>query len=951
MRRVYDPCAWLSLALMIFWGGLLNPPQIQAFRNPASSHLPSLNPSNPAAESQVVPWVQDLLSDEQARYRVLKALRSGRLQEAGQPYEFFLKRPPFLNMLEMILAEPESLEGQPQAGFEPRPLAKPNPARSDALTVVAAKPEGPPHGMAFYGNRLILGAGAALVFYDISDSEPVKLGMQRVPFTIQDLTVEGDWLYVIGGKTLQIYDLKALGKRGTQMAPLPQLAQHEFSFTPLRALAYMNFLLMVTTAGVHIFDASGLTTLLYLGLAAAPFAFTAALHPPTNRLYVGTWSGMKIFDITDPTAPNELGSYKAPAAVGSFFATGDRAYVGLSDRVSILDVADPQNIQPVGTISRWATDIKAYRCDNQTTVLVSSRWMIEGYDPSDWSKPKFTHIPQTGIDRLVLDKTPCSDRTRVGGFGRNGAQFYHAGSGITGRIDFVVGGSFDTEEPTNIILPDPVNPPLNVFGVGPQEVQQVDWTSNFEQPVVLTTTFGNVGKENGFYGAAEVWVQAGRRIGAFGLNSAAGVTVQDITDLGNSYELAHQLAGGFAYHIEECGNYLFVATDKGEIVVLDKSDPQNTTEVARIKIGNAIDDMQINCPNRLYVAAGDSGFVIMDISDATNPKTIGRISGSFLHIGVTGNYACLNEPKAGGIKIFDISDPASPKQTDFLNEYDIDGPILDMTASDGYLHVSNRIENYEAYKIDNGKIKGPVAQQDLPGARSIEVRRQTQGPKKAAGGPVYYIYTANGDGGMYILEFNPALANAAPEFTAALPDTAVKQGETLEFDFDASDADGDSVQFVSLSLPAGATLDAGTGLFRWPVTMQVATGNYTVTVGATDGKDTTTTSASVTVVPPTGIADHPVPRSFEVHTVYPNPFADRLNLRYSSPGAGLLRITLYDVRGRAVRTFEPQAVQQGEQQMLKLNVQTLPAGLYFLQINARIGSHTARFTQKIIRLR
>lgn len=91
-------------------------------------------------------------------------------------------------------------------------------------------------------------------------------------------------------------------------------------------------------------------------------------------------------------------------------------------------------------------------------------------------------------------------------------------------------------------------------------------------------------------------------------------------------------------------------------------------------------------------------------------------------------------------------------------------------------------------------------------------------------------------------------ANAAPTFTAVLPDTTVAVGTTLAFTYEATDPNGDAVTF-SLTGPAGISLDATTGAFSWtPTTGQV--GTQTIAVTASDGALSTTTQATVTVVAP-----------------------------------------------------------------------------------------------------
>lgn len=99
-----------------------------------------------------------------------------------------------------------------------------------------------------------------------------------------------------------------------------------------------------------------------------------------------------------------------------------------------------------------------------------------------------------------------------------------------------------------------------------------------------------------------------------------------------------------------------------------------------------------------------------------------------------------------------------------------------------------------------------------------------------------------------------ATENTAPEiaFSPAGPYvTAV--GSNLSFAVSASDPDGDAVALSAENLPAGASFDAATGAFAWPVA-NLGTGGRTndetlaVAFVADDGTATTSADASITVL-------------------------------------------------------------------------------------------------------
>lgn len=103
-----------------------------------------------------------------------------------------------------------------------------------------------------------------------------------------------------------------------------------------------------------------------------------------------------------------------------------------------------------------------------------------------------------------------------------------------------------------------------------------------------------------------------------------------------------------------------------------------------------------------------------------------------------------------------------------------------------------------------------------------------------AGSPVYAAKTGT-------LTVVPV--NFAPEFTSALADVSVlEDGADLSFDYDATDANGDAITY---SLDGPGSIDAATG--EWTLDPSGKAGTHTVTVSASDGVNTTSTSATVTV--------------------------------------------------------------------------------------------------------
>jgi len=90
------------------------------------------------------------------------------------------------------------------------------------------------------------------------------------------------------------------------------------------------------------------------------------------------------------------------------------------------------------------------------------------------------------------------------------------------------------------------------------------------------------------------------------------------------------------------------------------------------------------------------------------------------------------------------------------------------------------------------------------------------------------------------------LANAAPAFTAALPDTTITEGQTLAFTFAAQDPEAQPLTYRLDTAPDGATLDAASGAFAFTPTFDQA-GLYTIGVEVSDGVKTVASRVALTV--------------------------------------------------------------------------------------------------------
>ncbi|MBI3005063.1 MAG: T9SS type A sorting domain-containing protein [Ignavibacteriales bacterium] len=75
--------------------------------------------------------------------------------------------------------------------------------------------------------------------------------------------------------------------------------------------------------------------------------------------------------------------------------------------------------------------------------------------------------------------------------------------------------------------------------------------------------------------------------------------------------------------------------------------------------------------------------------------------------------------------------------------------------------------------------------------------------------------------------------NRPPLFTNILPDTVIREGQTLRFHVRANDPDEDHIRFSQTRIPAGAVFDSVEGFFEWTPTFE-QTGEYIFTLSVLD---------------------------------------------------------------------------------------------------------------------
>ncbi|MFH0765723.1 MAG: T9SS type A sorting domain-containing protein, partial [Calditrichota bacterium] len=79
-----------------------------------------------------------------------------------------------------------------------------------------------------------------------------------------------------------------------------------------------------------------------------------------------------------------------------------------------------------------------------------------------------------------------------------------------------------------------------------------------------------------------------------------------------------------------------------------------------------------------------------------------------------------------------------------------------------------------------------------------------------------------------------------------------------------------------------------------------------------------------------------IPTEFRLYRPFPNPFNSTAILRFDLPQAGMVKLTLFDISGRRIRTLADDYYPAGSQ-AVTLDAAQLPAGVYLLKLEN--GTH------------
>ncbi len=231
-----------------------------------------------------------------------------------------------------------------------------------------------------------------------------------------------------------------------------------------------------------------------------------------------------------------------------------------------------------------------------------------------------------------------------------------------------------------------------------------------------------------------------------------GLTIIDVSNPASPTEVGNVDTQGIGYAVAVVGSYAYLASEDGGLRIIDISNPASPAEVGFYDTpGFALDVSVVGI--YAYVADGGSGLRVIDVSNPAAPTEVGfyNTPGDTLAVAVEGNYAYVNfdanvaymeNIENSGMRIVEISNPASPTEVGF---YVSPGVVIEVTIAGTYAYLAAQNGGLHIIDISNPATPIEAGFYDTPGTSwGVAVAEN-------------YAYVADWDRGLRIIDIsNPA---------------------------------------------------------------------------------------------------------------------------------------------------------------------------------------------------
>jgi hypothetical protein len=246
------------------------------------------------------------------------------------------------------------------------------------------------------------GADSSIWVYDVSDplAPSVLLVEDPYPLSTYDIEVAGDYVYLTGyGYGLSILDAADLGPRGSYV---PDGVAYYCTDAALRGdLAYVIAPgVGALTDNVDVIDVSDPDHPGRIRSVPTSGDDLQQIVVDGNRLYATDYDeGFLVFSVASPQELTLVTSYTVPGLT-TLCAAGNTVYAGTQDGLTVLDVSDLGDIQPIGTLFDTLNAVKSIDFVDDIVYLAGfyDAYALDASDPAALSQIWSYTDPAEGLD-------------------------------------------------------------------------------------------------------------------------------------------------------------------------------------------------------------------------------------------------------------------------------------------------------------------------------------------------------------------------------------------------------------------------------------------------------------------------------------------------------------------------------------------------------------------------
>jgi hypothetical protein len=712
---------------------------------------------------------------------------------------------------------------------------------------------------------------SGLCVVDISDPADLReVGSFDTGFKTWDVAVSGDYAYVVGG-----------GLRVINVSNPANPFEEGFDDTGSspRSLAVSGSYAYASGfgSGFRVFNISNPADPFEEGFNDSPL-WGDDVAVSGNYAYVADFARVRVFDVSDPTAPLQVARR---GGIGNLYVgvalSGDLLYLANDARgVVVRDNSDPRDPDVVGT---HATG------DRALDVTVSSN---------------YAYVANREDGLRVIDISDPMLPQAVGHYDTTGS--WRAGAvAVSGDYAYVSCGCglvvLDISDPTD-----------------PREVAVYDPPSTVIE-VALRGDYAYVATESD------------------------GLRVVNISTPDTPIEEGVYLTGGMHVSVAVSGAYAYVGERfsdpdySGRLSVIDISDPQAPFGVGSLDLEAMARDVAVSgdyayvTSGRFFASSPEGGLRVINISNPRAPFEVGSYvvrgtewpAGGVAVVG-THVYVAYYEH---GLRVIDVSDPASPQEVAF---YDTGHWATSLTVRGDDVYVSDDANGL--YILEHVEQRLTAHLDIKPGACPNPLNINVPNGENANGGvlPVAIL----GTDGFDVRDIDVSsleLAGAAP-LRHSYKDVAGPPGGDNDCVCSEVGADGYpdlTLKFRRLDVVAGLGGASGDNV---PVTLTGLMKDGT----PIEGVD------CVRIVPRKGgegpqLASTSTPAVTALGPATPNPFNPTTTIAYELANGGHVTIKVYDVTGKLVTTLVDGDMPGGQHQVT-WEAKSVSSGVFFYRMTA-----------------